>query len=59
MPGEDGYSLIRRVRALGPVRGGNTAGAGADSIRRAEDRVRSIVAGFQMHVAKPVEQRSC
>jgi len=55
MPGEDGYSLIRRVRALGPDRGGNTPALALTAYARAEDRVRSIVAGFQMHVAKPVE----
>jgi CheY-like chemotaxis protein len=55
MPGEDGYSLIRRVRALGPERGGNVPAVALTAYARAEDRVRSILAGFQMHVAKPVE----
>ncbi|MDQ3438900.1 MAG: PAS domain S-box protein [Planctomycetota bacterium] len=55
MPGEDGYSLIRRVRALGADRGGNTPAVALTAYARAEDRVRSVLAGFQMHVAKPVE----
>ena len=55
MPGEDGYSLIRRVRALGPDRGGNTPAVALTAYARAEDRVRSVLAGFQMHVSKPVE----
>ncbi len=55
MPGEDGYSLIRRVRALGPDRGGNIPAIALTAYARAEDRMRSILAGFQMHVAKPVE----
>ena len=55
MPGEDGYSLIRRIRALGPDRGGNTPAVALTAYARAEDRVRSVLAGFQMHVSKPVE----
>ncbi|MDQ3799703.1 MAG: PAS domain S-box protein [Acidobacteriota bacterium] len=53
MPGEDGYSLIRKVRARY---------AGADKIpaialtayARGEDRALALEAGFQMHIAKPV-----
>ena len=55
MPGEDGYSLIRRVRALGPERGGNVPAVALTAYARAEDRVRAVRAGFQTHVAKPVE----
>ena len=55
MPGEDGYALLRRVRALGPERGGNIAALALTAYARAEDRVRAILAGFQMHIAKPVE----
>jgi len=55
MPGEDGYSLIRRVRALGPERGGNVPAVALTAYARSEDRTRSILAGFQMHIAKPVE----
>jgi CheY-like chemotaxis protein len=54
MPGEDGYSLIRQVRGLnGPRR--ELPAIALTAYARAEDRVRSIVAGFQMHIAKPVE----
>ena len=55
MPGEDGYALIRRVRALGPDNGGNVPAAALTAYARAEDRVKAVLAGFQMHLAKPVE----
>ena len=55
MPGEDGYSLIRRVRALGGENGGNVPAVALTAYARAEDRVKSVLAGFQMHIAKPVE----
>ena len=55
MPGEDGYALIRRVRALGKANGGDIPAIALTAYARAEDRVRAIAAGFQMHVAKPVE----
>lgn len=53
MPGEDGYSLIRKVRE-------RPAGTGIPALAltafaRSEDRRRAISAGFQMHLAKPVE----
>ncbi len=55
MPGEDGYSLIRRVRSLGKDKGGGVPAIALTAYARAEDRVRAVAAGFQMHVAKPVE----
>jgi signal transduction histidine kinase/ActR/RegA family two-component response regulator len=55
MPVEDGYSLIRRVRALGPEKGGNVPAIALTAYARAEDRMRAVLAGFQMHVAKPAE----
>ena len=55
MPDEDGYSLIRRVRALGTERGGNVPAVALTAYARAEDRMKAILAGFQMHVPKPVE----
>ena len=56
MPGEDGYSLIRRVRALPPEKGGLTPAVALTAYARAEDRMRAVLAGFQMHIAKPVER---
>jgi len=55
MPGVDGYSLIRRVRALEPDRGGKTPAVALSAYGRPEDRVRSLMAGFNFHVSKPVE----
>jgi PAS domain S-box-containing protein len=57
MPSEDGYSLIRRVRALGPERGGDTPAVALTAFARAEDRVKAETAGFQHHIVKPVEPR--
>jgi CheY-like chemotaxis protein len=58
MPDDDGYTVLKKVRALEAKQG-----IGADQIpaialtayARAEDRLRALQAGFQMHVAKPVE----
>ncbi|HEX8322445.1 MAG TPA: ATP-binding protein [Tepidisphaeraceae bacterium] len=55
MPGEDGYALIRRVRLLGPDHGGNIPAIALTAYARVEDRIKAIAAGFQTHVAKPVE----
>lgn len=55
MPGQDGYELIRLVRGLGARRGGATPAVALTAFARAEDRVRTLRAGYQMHVAKPVE----
>jgi PAS domain S-box-containing protein len=55
MPGEDGYGLIRRVRQLSPDAGGDTPAVALTAYARAEDRVQAILAGFQHHVAKPVQ----
>jgi CheY-like chemotaxis protein len=53
--GEDGYSLIRSVRALDAESGGRTPAVALTALARPEDRLRALAAGFQMHVAKPVE----
>lgn len=55
MPGMDGYSLIREVRSLSPDRGGDTPALALTAFARSEDRTRSLRAGFQMHLSKPVE----
>ncbi|MDB5324909.1 MAG: rpfC, partial [Phycisphaerales bacterium] len=55
MPDEDGYALIRRVRLLGKDNGGDIPAIALTAYARAEDRVKAVSAGFQMHVAKPVE----
>lgn len=55
MPGEDGFDLITQVRALRPERAGNIPAIALTAYARAEDRARVLAAGFQRHVAKPVE----
>jgi CheY-like chemotaxis protein len=55
MPGEDGYELIRQVRAMTHKEGGSIPATALTAYARSEDRLRALKAGFQMHVAKPVE----
>lgn len=55
MPGEDGYSLIKKIRALPAELGGHTPAAALTAYARVEDRMRVLRAGFQIHVPKPVD----
>ncbi len=55
MPGEDGFAFIRRLRQLPADRGGDTPAAALTAYARPEDRMRALIAGFQIHVPKPVE----
>jgi signal transduction histidine kinase/ActR/RegA family two-component response regulator len=55
MPDEDGYSVMRKVRALPPDKGAAIPAIALTAYGRAEDRIRALAAGFHMHVAKPVE----
>jgi PAS domain S-box-containing protein len=55
MPDADGFELLRRVRALGPERGGTVHAIALTAFARSEDRTRALRAGFQVHVAKPVD----
>ena len=55
MPIEDGYSLIAKVRALPPEAGGATPAAALTGYGAAQDRIRALQAGFQFHIAKPVQ----
>jgi len=55
MPDEDGYSLIRRVREWEWARGAYMPAVALTAYGRVEDRMRALKAGFQMHVAKPVD----
>jgi CheY-like chemotaxis protein len=55
MPKEDGYSLIRRLRALPPGQGGQVPAVALTAYARTEDRARVLQAGYQAHVIKPVE----
>jgi PAS domain S-box-containing protein len=56
MPDEDGHSLIRRVREWEDERGlYNIPAVALTAYGRTVDRLRALAAGFQMHIAKPVE----
>lgn len=55
MPVEDGYTFIRKLRSLGPDRGGQTPVAAVTALAGEEDRKRALDAGFQMHLAKPID----
>jgi PAS domain S-box-containing protein len=54
LPEQDGYALIRRVRALGEHRGGTIPALALTAYTRSEDRTKALAAGFTTHVGKPV-----
>jgi CheY-like chemotaxis protein len=53
MPEEDGYSLIRKIRAREASRGGHLPALALTAWGEAEHRQEALAAGFQMHLAKP------
>jgi PAS domain S-box-containing protein len=55
MPGEDGYSLIRRLRVLEQRQENALPAVALTAYARSEDRTKAIRSGFQNHLAKPVE----
>jgi PAS domain S-box-containing protein len=55
LPGIDGYSLMRAVRRLPPERGGKVPAVALTAFARPEDRERSREAGYQLHLAKPID----
>jgi len=55
MPGEDGYSLMQRIRAQRPRASGSIPAAALTALARDEDRERALRAGFQLHLAKPID----
>jgi CheY-like chemotaxis protein len=55
MPGEDGYVLIRKIRALEADRGGRIPAIAVTAFGSVQDRIRILSAGFDSHVPKPVE----
>ncbi len=55
MPDEDGYSLIRRIRALPDKQHRDIPAIALTAFTRAQDRMRALTSGYQNHVAKPVE----
>jgi PAS domain S-box-containing protein len=55
MPAMDGFALIRKIRSLSPELGGRTPAVALTAYARSEDAQQALAAGYQMHVAKPVE----
>lgn len=56
MPDEDGYELVRKIRALPAGKGALTPAIALTGYATRKDRERSFAAGYQRHIAKPVEQ---
>ena len=54
MPGEDGYSLVKKLRARGAENGGRIPAVALTAHSLVQDRLLSLRAGFQSHVPKPV-----
>ncbi|MBD2056182.1 PAS domain S-box protein [Oculatella sp. FACHB-28] len=55
MPEMDGYMLIEQIRARSPEQGGNIPAIALTAYAAEYDQQRAISAGFQMHLAKPIE----
>ncbi len=56
MPDEDGYEFIRKLRALPPDQGGRMPAIALTGYASRKDRERALEAGYQQHIAKPIEQ---
>ncbi|MBW4622796.1 MAG: PAS domain S-box protein [Cyanosarcina radialis HA8281-LM2] len=54
MPGEDGYTLIRKLRELEPEIGGRIPAVALTAYARVEDYQKALAEGFQLHIAKPI-----
>jgi PAS domain S-box-containing protein len=55
MPSVDGYELIRRIRQMGLPPAQRIPAIAVTAYARAEDRQRALLAGYQMHLCKPIE----
>jgi PAS domain S-box-containing protein len=55
MPGMDGYTLVRTIRERWPESARDMPAVALTAFARSEDRTRALLAGFQSHIAKPVE----
>ena len=55
MPGEDGYALIRRLRACPRSAVASIPAAALTAFARDEDRQQALQAGFQLHLSKPID----
>ena len=55
MPVEDGMELIRQIRELDAKNGRHTPAVSLTALARTDDRRRALAAGYQMHIAKPID----
>jgi CheY-like chemotaxis protein/anti-sigma regulatory factor (Ser/Thr protein kinase) len=55
MPDEDGFTLMRRVRALPEHRGGRIPAVALTAYARAIDRQQAVMAGYDIHLGKPID----
>jgi signal transduction histidine kinase/ActR/RegA family two-component response regulator len=55
MPGQNGFALIHQVRTLERAQGGYTPAIALTAYAGGQDQRRILIAGFQLHMAKPVE----
>ena len=55
MPDRDGYDFVRELRNIPPTAGGRTPAVALTAFARAEDRIRAMLAAFDVHIGKPVE----
>jgi signal transduction histidine kinase/DNA-binding response OmpR family regulator len=55
LPGEDGYTMIRKIRSMAEAAGGRVPAVALTACARPQDRIEAVSAGYQMHVSKPVD----
>jgi hypothetical protein len=55
MPEEDGFDFIRELRKLDAAHGGDTPAIAFTALAGDENRLRSLAAGFQLHLSKPID----
>jgi signal transduction histidine kinase/DNA-binding response OmpR family regulator len=55
MPGENGYTLMQKIRALEAQQGGQIPSIALTAYAHEQDRSQALAAGFQLHLSKPVE----
>jgi CheY-like chemotaxis protein len=55
MPGMDGYATLENLRAMGADQGSQFPAIALTAFGRADDRIRALQSGFQLHLAKPVD----
>jgi CheY-like chemotaxis protein len=58
MPGEDGYTLVRKIRASSAFHIASLPAVALTALAREEDREEALHAGFHLHLTKPVDARS-